>query len=242
MGKRVFGSFEFESSNLLGSRYLRQVTWSIEILVPALFGTGMLEVLLAVTGESIAEFEDQEIGGVPVKVFKQRLGRKLSLSRFRLRLLHNDALLDDDQTLTLQVIQLVVSDYLPRDEEQEERIMNACEENDQELLEQVLNQPRSPNFTAALSAKTPLYVACAWGSVQCISLLVEANATIAHGCRNVTPLMAAAGGGHLESVRFLLESDADGEQCRPEDGTTPLIYAAEGGHLGGCSMSRGMGC
>jgi len=61
----------------------------------------MLEVLSAVTGESIAVFEDEEIADVSVKVLKQHLAQKIGLPRFRLRLLHdNSRPLDDDQTLT----------------------------------------------------------------------------------------------------------------------------------------------
>ena len=58
----------------------------------------MLEVLSAVTGESIAVFEDKEIADASVKTLKQRLARKIGLPRFRLRLLQDSCPLGDNQT------------------------------------------------------------------------------------------------------------------------------------------------
>ena len=60
----------------------------------------MLEVLFAVTGESIAVFEDDELADASVKGLKQRLAQKLGLPRFRLRLLQDNCPLDENQTLT----------------------------------------------------------------------------------------------------------------------------------------------
>ena len=141
----------------------------------------MLEVLSAVTGESVAVFEHQELADASVKALKQDLARKIGLPRFRLRLLHDSCPLGDDQTLikdqefTLQVVQLVMLEFLQPDREQDERIMVACEENDDKLLEQHLNQPRNPNFEGA-DALTPLCAASLNGSLKCVSLLIEAGA------------------------------------------------------------------
>ena len=46
-----------------------------------------------------------------------------------------------------------------------------------------------------------------------------------------TPLFVAAQQGHLEVVRFLVESGADKDQGTTHDGTTPLFIAAQHGHL-----------
>ena len=59
----------------------------------------MLEVLSALTGESIAVFEDEELANAPVKAFKKRLAQKLGIPRFRLRILQGNCPLDDNQTL-----------------------------------------------------------------------------------------------------------------------------------------------
>ena len=81
----------------------------------------MLEVLSAVTGESIVVFEEVDFaeGEGSVKALKQRLAQKIGIPRFRLRLLQDNCALDDDQTLiddqkfTLQVVQLVILEFLP---------------------------------------------------------------------------------------------------------------------------------
>ena len=92
----------------------------------------MLEVLSAVTGESIALFEEVDIPEGSVKALKQRLAQKIGIPRFRLRLLQDNCTLDDNQTLiedqqfTLQVVQLVLLEFLPPDGEHDERIMVAC--------------------------------------------------------------------------------------------------------------------
>ena len=49
----------------------------------------MLEVLSAVTGESIALFEEVDFAESSVKALKQRLAQKIGIPRFRLRLLQD---------------------------------------------------------------------------------------------------------------------------------------------------------
>ena len=118
----------------------------------------MLEVLSAVTGASIVVFEEVDFaegeGSVKVKALKQRLAQKIGIPRFRLRLLQDNCALDDDQTLiddddqkfTLQVVQLVILEFLPPHKKQNHRIIVACRENDDKLLEQHLNQPPKSQF------------------------------------------------------------------------------------------------
>ena len=132
-----------------------------------------VEVVSAVTGESIAVFENEEFADASVKAFKKRLAQKIGIPRFRLRLLQGNCSLDDGktlidhQTLNLQVVQLVILEFLPPDREQDRGIMVACEENDHQLLEQHLNQPQNPNFVDA-NAKTPLFVAAYNASLKCV--------------------------------------------------------------------------
>ena len=170
-----------------------------------------VEVLSAVTGESVAVFEHEELADASVKALKQRLAQKLGFPRFRLRLLQDNCPLDDDQTfingqtLTLQVVQLVILKFLPPDREQDQGIMVACEENDDRLLEQHLNQPRNPNFEDA-DAMTPLCAASLNGSLKCVSLLIEAGANKDQGTTDdgTTPLFLAADEGEFEMSDFWL--------------------------------------
>ena len=200
----------------------------------------MLEVLSAVTGESVAVFEHEELADASLKALKQCLAQKLGIPRFRLRLLQDNCALDGDQTLIdhqkfiLQVVQLVKMEFLPPDMEHDQGIMVACRQNDDKLLEQHLNQPRNPNFEGA-NGITPLCAASLHGSLKCVSLLIEAGANKDQGTTNnratATPLFAAAFQGHLEVVRFLVESGANKDQGRTDDGATPLFMAAFKGNL-----------
>ena len=138
----------------------------------------MLEVLYAVSGKSIAVFEREDFADATVRALRQRLAQKIGVPRFRLRLLQDNCPLDDDQTLiddqtlTLQVVQLVILEFLLPDSEQDNAIMAACVANDNKRLEQHLNQPRNPNFKTAL-AMTPLCAASRNGSLKCASVVTD---------------------------------------------------------------------
>ena len=62
-----------------------------------------------------------------------------------LALRDDNQILIENQTWTLQVVQLVILQFQLPDREQDQGIMVACEENDDELLERHLNQPRNPS-------------------------------------------------------------------------------------------------
>ncbi len=201
----------------------------------------MLEVLSAVTGESILVFERVDSADASVKIvkaLKQGLSQKLDVPRFRLRLLQDNSPLDDDQTLiddqkfSHQVVQLVILEFQLPDREQDQSIMVACRQDDVKLLEQHLNQPRNPNFED-VDAMTPLCVASLNGSLKCVSLLMEAGANKDQGTTDdgTTPLFLAAQSGHLEVVRFLVELGANKDQGTTDTGATPLLTAAHQGHL-----------
>eukprot|EP00434_Breviolum_minutum_P040504 symbB.v1.2.035994.t2/scaffold4973.1/size32221/1 len=163
---------------------------------------------------------------------KQRLAKQIGVPRFRLRLLQDNSPLDEDQTLAMQVVQLVRMEFLPPDMEQDRGIMVACEESDGKLLEQHLNQPRNPNFEDS-NGTTPLCTASLNGNLNCVSLLIEAGANKDQGRKDTgaTPLWIAAYEGHLEVVRFLVESGANKDQGRTDNGATPLYIAAQNGHI-----------
>ena len=191
-----------------------------------------IEVVSAVAGESIAVFERQEFADASVKALKQRLAQQIGVPRFRLRLLQDNCPLDDDQTLAMQVVQLVRMEFLPPEMEQDCKIMVACRHNNDTLLEQHLNQPRSPNFEDA-NEQTPLFVAASNGSLECVLLLLEAGAEKDKGRVDTgeTPLHIAAEKQHLEVVRLLVELGANRDQGDTITGETPLYIAAEKGHL-----------
>ena len=152
----------------------------------------MLEVLSAVKGESIAVFEKEDVAdALCVKALKKRLAQKIGVPRFQLRLLQGNCQLDDNYTLTddQTCTQLVKMEFLPPDMEQDGQIMEASFHNNDKLLEQHLNQPRSPNFKDG-NGMTPLYAAASNGSLKCVQLLLEAGAETDKGHRDtgMTPL------------------------------------------------------
>ena len=126
-----------------------------------------VEVLSAVTGESLAVFEKEEFADdASVKALKRCLAQQIGVTRFQLRLLQDNCPLDD-QSFALGVVQLVKLEFLPADAEQDREIMVACRQNNDTLLEWHLNQPRSPNFEDANdNANTPLLVAASKGSLK----------------------------------------------------------------------------
>ena len=188
----------------------------------------MLEVLSALTGEQIAVLKTEEGADDSVKGIKQRLAQKIRITRFRLRLLIDNRPLNDDEAMSLQVVQLVILDFLPHDLEQDKDMMRACRVWDDKLLEEQLSQPRNPNFENA--GITPLYVAASGGSLKCVNLLLEAGAQTDPGTRS-TPLIIAAEEGHLQVVRSLVRAGARIDQGTTDTGATPLHAAAVFGQL-----------
>jgi len=70
-------------------------------------------------------------------------------------------------------------------------------------------------------------LACCGGFLEVADFLIKAGADIELGAS--TPLMEAAQEGHLDLVRYLLESAAD-VHAQTQTGDTALTYACENGH------------
>ena len=119
-----------------------------------------LDLLSAVTGESIAVFKAEELENVSVKVLKERLAQHIGLPRFRVQIVKDNRTLDDDLTMTTATgdVQLVKTHVLPPDPDREWIIMFACAINCDELLAGYLNQLGNPNFVDA-EGTTPLFEA-----------------------------------------------------------------------------------
>ena len=66
----------------------------------------------------------------------------------------------------LQVAHHVILEFQERERKQDQSIMVACQENDDKLLEQRLNQPRNPNVQNAGHTGTPLCAASLRGSLK----------------------------------------------------------------------------
>ena len=78
---------------------------------------------------------------------------------------------------------------------------------------------------------TPLIVACLYGRLDDVKVLREGEdlnelGTIDRRYRDVTPLMAAAKGGHLDVVEYLITNGANPNKTE-SNGMTALIYAVK---------------
>lgn len=70
-------------------------------------------------------------------------------------------------------------------------------------------------------------MACCGGFLEVADFLIKAGADVELGAS--TPLMEAAQEGHLDLVRYLLESTSD-VHAQTQTGDTALTYACENGH------------
>ncbi|CAG2063495.1 unnamed protein product, partial [Timema podura] len=75
--------------------------------------------------------------------------------------------------------------------------------------------------------ETALTLACCGGFTDVADFLIKAGADLELGAS--TPLMEASQEGHIDLVRYLLESNAD-VHAQTQTGDTALTYACENGH------------
>ena len=198
----------------------------------------------------------EEVSAVPVeslttvRALKQHLQGACGVPRFRQRLLHNGAGLEDASELQSPLdLQLVLLGWL----EPSGAIMDAVETDDMYALEECLQRPEDPDQSDVDGFDRPILQACRYSSwhataVDMVRLLLEAGS-----CANKAamerggPLWEAARHGSAEIVRMLLEARAnidqpdvhisdgeDDEYDRYElesTGRTPLYMACLQGHV-----------
>ena len=81
--------------------------------------------------------------------------------------------------------------------------------------------------------RTPLYIACAYGRINCVKLLLEHNANVDKpDDRGWNPLHMACRGGHYECAEELLKKGASVNQGRQSDGWTALHEACHRNKVG----------
>lgn len=199
----------------------------------------MLHVISAISGEELAVLNLQSAASeTSVEVLKEQLAPILGVSKYRQRLLLEDN--TEFQLLDISGgtpnVQLVILEFLPPALEHEKQVIDACKNDDHTLLQSYLEEPRNPDlpitFVHKFKGMWPLHIAVHHGSLQCIHLLLDANANInprdANGGR--TPLDIAAEHGQMEVIRCLIEARADVNKSDIFD-ATPLQNAAIHGHM-----------
>ena len=134
-------------------------------------------------GETLAVLDPDEFQGKSVKSVKQCLAAKFGITRFQQKLLEEGSdgseIPDAEGFACSSVkVQLVILDFWPLEKEQDQQLISASRENDAVALEELLQQPRTPNVTDATdgAGRTPLHHAAENGHATLLQLLLEAGA------------------------------------------------------------------
>ncbi|XP_044743261.1 ankyrin repeat and KH domain-containing protein 1 isoform X4 [Chrysoperla carnea] len=106
-------------------------------------------------------------------------------------------------------------------------LMEAAREGHEEMVALLLSQGANINAQTEETQETALTLACCGGFLEVADFLIKAGADLELGAS--TPLMEASQEGHIDLVRFLLESNAD-VHAQTQTGDTALTYACENGH------------
>ena len=178
----------------------------------------------------------REFNAVPVedlsdvRTFKEHLHVVSGYSRFRQRLLHDGAILDDsyalDAPLDLQLVLLPFSNTA-----RSSVLIEAASRGDALEIEQILQTPQNPNMGRTREGFTALMCASTAGHREVADLLIQAGAEIDHEdfFRGTTALMCACGAGQAEVARLLLDARADVD-LQDRVGHTALLIATGEGH------------
>nr|CAD7425874.1 unnamed protein product [Timema monikensis] len=106
-------------------------------------------------------------------------------------------------------------------------LMEAAREGHEEMVALLLSQGANINAQTEETQETALTLACCGGFTDVADFLIKAGADLELGAS--TPLMEASQEGHIDLVRYLLESNAD-VHAQTQTGDTALTYACENGH------------
>ena len=204
-----------------------------------------LEAMLRVWRASGHELPPYAVDGLcDVKALKQDLQLHCGQPRFRQRLLHAGAVLDDGTSLDAPMhLQMVLLPLISASDDQRNELIDAVHADLPSRVEEILQRPQDPDLTGTSEhsgSQVPLCIAASQGFVETARLLLEAGANKdqegGHGHPDQfqeysTPLILACQYGHLEMVRLLLEVSADVALCEMAVNATALIRAAEGNYV-----------
>lgn len=114
----------------------------------------------------------------------------------------------------------------PRSDTSDTPLLAAVHNAHMEATEILLKAKANPNVTRQIDGSCPVFIAAVSNTFDVLQLLVAAKANpnaLVDGC---TALWMAARRGNCESVKVLLDFDADPNVRRPSDGIPPLTMAA----------------
>ena len=198
----------------------------------------MLTVRLA-SGKVLATVPTKEL--TTVRALKQRLRGLCDATRFRQRLLHDGALLEDDDKLDGPLeLQLVLMNFINPSHPQLKEILSASASGAVSELEAILCRPQDPNRItsgafreAAPTAPgnawppySPLQTAARCGKLEALRLLLEARADVGpNGCNIADRSLLGRPPWSSSALQLLLAAKANTEKKDAYSGQTALSLA-----------------
>ena len=195
--------------------------------------TAMRTVYSAFSGETLTVVDD--CTEKTTREIKQAVAVQTGIPRFRQRFLLESGpreMLDEEPVASAVKVQLVVLEFELPEAEEDQRMIDACLQNDPQTLENLLQHPRTPNVTDA-DGKTLLHHAAENGHMESMGLLLEAGADkdLATLDTGATALHLAFQNAQAEVVRLLIEARADSNRARTDTGETPMYLAVGYGFI-----------
>lgn len=187
-----------------------------------------MRISFATSGETAAVLSPHDFAGKSGKDVKRVLVHFLGATRYSQRLLTGGQQIPDDQIFTedlreVQVLLLPFKRDRPRDYK---LLLLATERNDAGKVEMFLDTPLDPGDFGG----DPLYAAARQGNLQCVKLLLEANAFNFFNSNGHSTLWIACNRGHAEVVGLLLAASAGADIVDMDAHVTPLMTAASAGN------------
>ncbi|CAE7776629.1 mask [Symbiodinium sp. CCMP2456] len=192
--------------------------------------SGQLRVWSA-SGEELAAVCTEELGDV--LALKRQLTRVCQTPRFRQRLLHDGAVLDDATALPKAAfdLQLVLVPFSRAYRKHRDELIEAAATGQLLEVEKILQRPQDADLPGTQMGKRPLVEASSAGHVEVLELLLEARAdSNLTGADGKTALQLAARSGHVETVRILLKAGALTDLSYRDTYMTALHEASSSGH------------
>ena len=206
---------------------------SVEMAKAWFPATAMRTVYSAFSGETLTVVDD--CTEKTTREIKQAVAVQTGIPRFRQRFLLESGpreILDEEPVASAVKVQLVVLEFELPEAEEDQRMIDACLQNDPQTLENLLQHPRTPNVTDA-DGKTLLHHAAENGHMESMGLLLEAGADkdLATLDTGATALHLAFQNAQAEVVRLLIEARADSNRARTDTGETPMYLAVSYGFI-----------
>eukprot|EP00435_Cladocopium_sp_Y103_P019377 s726_g4.t1 len=203
----------------------------------------------------ICAFEPQQLEqlassqGDSVRVLKQHLAELCGESRYKVRLVTQGRVLQDQDLLSeLRPpldLQMLRQDYVAPTPMERENLFKSAENGDVAMLDEILSlgfagskpvdpnalpEPTEPPHWIHFMDRSALQLASAGGHRDCVRMLIDAKACVAMANSGGDPaLFEASRLGHWEIVMLLVEANADVDE-NALSGKTPIQAACENGH------------